>query len=136
MQDNLFTGIWYLEGYFNSSGQFEILADIEEYRRIYEKWLRDENYKNLENLTKTEGLRLEIKSDGTFTEMSEGNPQIEWFDEEGIWSAKLRRLTEFIQFLTNVLFSHCRIRPIFHTRMIPNESDMTTAIQKSATVCG
>ncbi len=89
MQNNNFTGIWNLDGFFNSCGQFEILEDIEEYRRNYEKWLRGEDYENLENLTEAEGLRLEIKADGTFTESKTGDPQIEWFDEEGVLESNI-----------------------------------------------
>lgn len=89
MQKNDFTGIWYLNGSCNSFGQFEILDDIEEYRRIYEKWLRGEDYENLGNLTKAEGLLLEINADGTFTESKTGDPQIEWFDEEGISESRI-----------------------------------------------
>jgi hypothetical protein len=89
MQENNFTGIWDLDGSFDENGEFEIIEDEEEYRRIYEQWLRDEDYENLENLNKADGLRLEINADGTFTETKTGNPQIEWFDEEGVLVSKI-----------------------------------------------
>lgn len=89
MQEDNFTGTWDLNGSFDNHGQFEIIKDIEEYRRIYERWLRDEDYENLENLNKADGLRLEIKSDGTFTESKTGNPQLEWFDEDGVSVSKI-----------------------------------------------
>ncbi len=89
MQNHNFIGIWQLDGSFNSFGQFEILEDIEEYRRIYEQWLRGEDYENLENLTKADGLRLEINADGTFTETKTSDPQIEWFDEEGVSESRI-----------------------------------------------
>lgn len=89
MQENNFTGIWDLDGSLYDNGQFEIIEDIEKYRRIYEEWLRGEDYENLEKLNKTDGLRLEMKADGTFTETKTGDPQTEWFDEEGVLDAKI-----------------------------------------------
>lgn len=84
---NNFIGTWLLTGTFSENGQFEILEDIEEYRRIYEAWLIAEDYTNLDKLLNVEGLQLTINENGTFTESKIGNPQIEWFDAEGILEA-------------------------------------------------
>jgi hypothetical protein len=84
---NIFTGNWYLAGTFNENGQFEIIDDIEEYRRNYEVWLRAEDHSNLDKLLQVNGLQLAINEDGTFTETKIGNPDlglVEWFDAEGV----------------------------------------------------
>jgi hypothetical protein len=84
MQINNFIGTWILVGNFSENGSFEILDDIEEYRRLYEKWLCEKPSVNLENFVESSGLRLELNTDGTFSETKTGEPQIEWFDEEGV----------------------------------------------------
>jgi hypothetical protein len=86
---NNFIGNWFLAGTFSENGQFEIIEDIEEYRRNYEVWLIAEDYSNLDKLLSINGLQLTVNADGTFTESKTGNPQIDWFDADGVLDSQI-----------------------------------------------
>ncbi len=101
---NNFIGTWLLAGAFSENGQFEIIEDIEEYRRIYEAWLIAEDYTNLDKLFNVEGLQLIINENGTFTESKIGNPQVEWFDSEGISDADVTTFDGLYKIFDNRAF--------------------------------
>jgi hypothetical protein len=101
---NEFIGTWNLVGTFAESGEFQIIEDIEEYRRIYQEWLIAEDYGNLDNLVGAEGLQLTINDDGTFSETKTGNPKIEWFDAEGVLDNRVTPFDGLYKILDNRAF--------------------------------
>ena len=115
---NNFTGIWLLNGGFSENGTFEILDDIEEYRRRYEKWLRENASVKFEDFVETSGLRLVINADGTFSESKTGAPQIEWFDAEGVSDSQITPFDGVYKFFGDRLFLTLS-EPIFRS----NSSD-------------
>ena len=89
---NNFIGNWFLAGTFSENGQFEIIEDIEEYRRNYEIWLLAEDYNNLDKLLSVNGLQFAVNEDGTFTESKIGDLQIgliDWFDVDGVLDSQI-----------------------------------------------
>jgi hypothetical protein len=101
---NNFIGIWNLFGTFSENGEFEIIEDIEKYRQIYEAWLIAEDYSNLDKLSIVNGLELTINDDGTFTESKTGNPNIDWYDEEGVLDNRVTPFNGVFKVLDNRAF--------------------------------
>ncbi len=83
MDKNLI-GKWNLTGTHSETGEMKIIDDEAKYRSSYFKWLQSDDLSKLSEIEETSGLQLSINEDKTFTEEKTGNPEIEWFDFEGV----------------------------------------------------
>jgi len=86
-------------------------------------WLYGNSYNLLEAAEVTTGLKLKIEAGGAFSEENIGNPQISWFDREGVLDDKVTTYSGVIKIEDGIAYLHLE-NP--KARTIPN-SDLRRA---------
>lgn len=78
-----FVGTWVLTGSTSIKGELAIVDGSPDPNGV-EDWLNGSGLSLFETVDATSGLSIDIQPDGTFSEQKQGNPEIEWYDFEGV----------------------------------------------------
>ena len=84
MSEQSFLGVWNLAGAFSINGELDIDPETEEGKAELADWLFGHSHDDLDLLTDASGLQLTIHNNATFTERKTADPQVTWFDAEGV----------------------------------------------------
>jgi hypothetical protein len=76
-------GTWLLTASLSIDGELPYVGDMPDPAGV-ENWLYGSSHDLLAHATPAVGLSLRIARDGTFTERRQGQPQVPWFDAEGV----------------------------------------------------
>ncbi|VEP12200.1 conserved hypothetical protein [Hyella patelloides LEGE 07179] len=85
MDIEILVGTWLLIGSTSTKSEVEFINKQPDPSGV-SKWLDGKSHELIEQIELTEGLTLTITPDGKFTEEKTGNPQMQWFDSEGVCS--------------------------------------------------
>ncbi len=77
------TGDWELIGTASINSEISFIEEEPEPDGV-KNWLNGRAEELIKKTELTSGLTLRIDSEGNFTEKKDGNPEIEWFDSEGV----------------------------------------------------
>lgn len=84
MSAQSFLGVWNLAASFSVSGELDIDPETDEGKAHLSEWLFGDSHDELDQLTPTTGLQLTVHNNATFTERKTADPEITWFDAEGV----------------------------------------------------
>ena len=84
MTEQSFLGVWNLAGSFTVGRQLDIDPETDEGKTELSEWLYGDSYDNLDQFTEAAGLQLTVLNNATFTERKTADPEITWFDAEGV----------------------------------------------------
>jgi len=76
-------GEWHLVASASTNSEIEFIGEEPDPNGIT-NWLNGFDDTLVDSAKSTSGLVLTIQSDGTFTEVVSGKPEVYWFDEEGV----------------------------------------------------
>src|ERR1043165_1972162 len=76
-------GTWLLTAALSIDGEIPFQSERPDAAGL-DAWVYGNNHERLAQAIPAEGLNLNIARDGTFTERRYGQPQIAWFDAEGV----------------------------------------------------
>ncbi|MFK7804710.1 MAG: hypothetical protein AB8G95_23945 [Anaerolineae bacterium] len=126
------TGTWTLVGSISINGEIAFVGNEPDPNGI-EDWLAGAGKELLEEIASTSGLTLKINADGTFTETKDGDPDITWFDQEGVLMSDIVPFNGFVK--TNELGSFLQpetipswATPADEYNVIPRYDDGDTVI--------
>ncbi len=88
MSIDIFVGTWALIGSFSIGSEIEFIDEEPDPNGV-KNWLNGKSYKSIEQIERTEGLTLNITFDGKFAEEKTGNPNVQWFDVEGVLESEV-----------------------------------------------
>lgn len=84
MTEQSFLGVWNLTGSFSVSGELDVDPETEEGKTELSDWIFGNSRDELDQLAPAAGLQLTIHNNATFTERKTADPEITWFDAEGV----------------------------------------------------
>ena len=77
-------GVWLLTASFCDEAEMPYLSNNRRDPHGVDNWLYGSSHEQLTRAMPAEGLTLHIESDSTFTERRHGQPNVPWFDAEGV----------------------------------------------------
>jgi hypothetical protein len=89
MEIENFVGTWKLSAYSRDESVAELGDDGPDYEAIA-NWVNDCSPKTIKEMKDVTGLVLTITKEGLFSELLNGNPDVEWFDKNGILCANVQ----------------------------------------------
>jgi hypothetical protein len=81
-------GTWLLTASLSIEGEISFVANRPDPAGV-EDWLYGSSHELLAQATPAGGLILRIERDGNFTERRQGQPQVPWFDAEGVLDTEI-----------------------------------------------
>ena len=84
MSEQAFLGVWNLAGSFSVSGELDTDPETDEGKTALSEWLHGNSFEDLDQFSPASGLQLTIHNNATFTERKTADPEVMWFDSEGV----------------------------------------------------
>lgn len=81
-------GTWNLIGSLSISSEIQLTGEDSSTQSVNE-WLRGKSDELVDSLESTQGLILTILADGRFVEEKTGNPNVPWYDQEGVLQSEV-----------------------------------------------
>lgn len=97
-------GEWQLIGSASMNSEVEFTSDDEPDPNGVSNWLNGFDETPVADARATSGLTLSTKSDGTFTEVVSGKPEVYWFDEEGVLQAQVTPFNGVVAVVGNAAY--------------------------------
>ena len=83
-----FVGTWQLIGSTSTKGELAFIDNRPDPNGV-KNWLKGKAGELISQINSTSGLTLTINQNATFTEEKEGNPEVNWFSNEGVLESKV-----------------------------------------------
>lgn len=103
MNLSLIVGKWILIGSISMKSELEFIGEQPKPHGV-KNWLNSQTPQLLETMKSTEGLTLTIAPDGTFQEEKIGEPQVEWFDCDGVLSAEVKPFNGYLNVFDSSIY--------------------------------